>query len=53
MTLMEALSKSIIAPNLVDFYRVGRAILVKHEASFDLYDQVFAAVFREGRCHRR
>ena len=52
MTLMEALSKEIIAPDLVDFYHVSRALLVKHEASFDLYDQVFAAVFREGEMPR-
>jgi uncharacterized protein with von Willebrand factor type A (vWA) domain len=48
MTLMEALSKGIIAPDLVDFYRVARALLVKHESAFDIYDQVFAAVFSEG-----
>ncbi|MGM0575777.1 MAG: vWA domain-containing protein [Myxococcota bacterium] len=45
MTLMEALSERVVAPSLVDFYRVARAILVKHEAQFDLWDQVFAHVF--------
>ncbi|MDP6943878.1 MAG: VWA domain-containing protein [Myxococcota bacterium] len=48
MTLMEALSKGIVRPDLVDFYHVARALLVKHESSFDTYDQVFAAVFQGG-----
>ena len=45
MALMEALARGAIAPDLTDFYHVSRALLVKHEAHFDTYDQVFAAVF--------
>ena len=45
---MEALDKGVVRPDLVDFYRVARSLLVKHEANFDTYDQVFAAVFRDG-----
>jgi len=48
MVLMEALSSEVIRPDLVDFYRVARSLLVKHESSFDTYDQVFAAVFEGG-----
>jgi uncharacterized protein with von Willebrand factor type A (vWA) domain len=48
LTLMEALAKGVVAPNLTDFYRIARAILVKHEAHFDTYDLVFAAVFADG-----
>ena len=45
MTLMGALKTRVIKPELTDFYRVARAILIKSEVQFDLYDQVFAAVF--------
>ena len=45
MTLMGALKARVIKPELTDFYRVARAILIKSEIQFDLYDQVFAAVF--------
>jgi len=49
MALMELLSKGVIAPDLTDFYRVARAVLVKHEAQFDTWDQVFTAVFGGGQ----
>ncbi len=45
MTLLEALSQQAIGASLVDFYYVARAILVKTEANYDLYDQVFASIF--------
>jgi uncharacterized protein with von Willebrand factor type A (vWA) domain len=45
MTLMEALQSGVVRPELTDFYRVARAVLIKSEVQFDLYDQVFAAVF--------
>ena len=45
MGLMEALRAGVIRPDLTDFYHVSRALLVKSEAHFDLYDQVFLAVF--------
>jgi uncharacterized protein len=34
--------------SLDDFYTASRAILVKSERYFDLYDQVFAHQFRRG-----
>jgi hypothetical protein len=46
--LMEALSRGVVRPSLTDFYHVSRALLVKDESQFDRFDQVFAAVFREG-----
>ncbi len=48
MALMEALSKGVVRPNLDDFYRVSRAILVKDEGRYDTWDQVFEAVFGSG-----
>ena len=45
MTLMQALNQGAIGPSLEDFYAVARAILVKSETLFDLWDQVFLAVF--------
>ena len=45
MVLMETLARGIVRPSLLDFYRVARAVLIKHEGHYDLWDQVFAAVF--------
>lgn len=45
MALNEALARGAVRPDLVDFYHVARALLIKSEAHFDVYDQVFAAVF--------
>ncbi|HJL42748.1 MAG TPA: VWA containing CoxE family protein, partial [Myxococcales bacterium LLY-WYZ-16_1] len=45
MGLMQALEAGVVEPSLLDFYRVSRALLVKDEAQFDAFDQVFAAVF--------
>ena len=44
LTLQKALSKGLIQ-SLSDFYTVARAILVKSERYFDLYDQIFAHFF--------
>jgi uncharacterized protein with von Willebrand factor type A (vWA) domain len=44
LTLQKALGKGLIN-SLNDFYTAGRAILVKSERYFDLYDQVFAHHF--------
>ncbi len=44
LTLQKALHKGIIT-SLDDFYTCARAILVKSERYFDLYDQVFAHHF--------
>ncbi len=45
LTLQKALSKGLIG-SLEDFYTSARAILVKSERYFDLYDQVFAHHFQ-------
>ncbi len=44
LTLQRALNKGLIS-SLGDFYTASRAILVKSERYFDLYDQVFAHQF--------
>jgi len=44
LTLQKALSKGLIQ-SLGDFYTASRAILVKSERNFDLYDQIFAHYF--------
>jgi len=44
LTLQKALSKGLIQ-SLGDFYSASRAILVKSERYFDLYDQMFAHYF--------
>ncbi len=44
LTLQKALSRGLIQ-SLSDFYIASRAILVKSERLFDLYDQVFAHFF--------
>ncbi len=44
LTLQKALGKGMVN-SLEDFYTVSRAILVKSERYFDLYDQVFAHYF--------
>jgi uncharacterized protein len=53
MTLMRAIQQGGIEPDLVDFYTVARAILVKSEALFDIYDEVFAAVFGRNELPRK
>ena len=45
LTLQKALSNGLVA-TLDDFYTASRAILVKSERYFDLYDQVFAHHFQ-------
>ena len=45
LTLQKALSKGLIN-SINDFYTAARAILVKSERYFDLYDQVFAHHFQ-------
>ncbi len=47
LRLQKALSAGLIA-SLEDFYVIARAILIKQERHFDLYDQVFAHYF-EGK----
>jgi len=45
LTLQKALSRGLIR-SLDEFYTASRAILIKSERYFDLYDQVFAHHFR-------
>jgi uncharacterized protein with von Willebrand factor type A (vWA) domain len=45
MTLMQAIQDGAVDPDLYDFYTIARAVLVKSEALFDTYDEVFAGVF--------
>jgi len=44
LTLQKALDKGLVS-SLDDFYTTARAVLVKSERYFDLYDQVFAFCF--------
>ncbi|MCC6806793.1 MAG: VWA domain-containing protein [Deltaproteobacteria bacterium] len=45
MGVLDALKKDVVAKDLEDFYFISRALLVKSENSFDIFDQVFARVF--------
>lgn len=47
MTLLEGLSRGLHQSSLTGFYRLCRAVLVKSEADFDRFDQVFLEFFRE------
>lgn len=46
LTLLEALDKGVIEPDIGHFYAVSRAALVKDEKAFDKFDNVFAHVFK-------
>src|SRR6185295_15564124 len=46
MGLMQALNQGLVQPDLSDFYFVARALLIKNEALFDRYDQVFLSIFK-------
>ena len=46
LTLLEALEKGAISPDIGHFYAVSRAALVKDEKDFDKFDKVFAHVFK-------
>jgi len=45
MTLLEALQRGLHGSNLLRFYHLARACLVKSETYFDAFDRVFARVF--------
>ena len=47
MTLMEALNQGLHDNSLLEFYYISRAILMKTEADFDKFDQVFAEFFQD------
>ena len=44
--LMTALEKGMHGTNLLSFYHLSRATLIKSEAYFDAFDRVFARVFK-------
>jgi uncharacterized protein with von Willebrand factor type A (vWA) domain len=46
LTLLEAMQKKVIGPSIDEFYYLSRASLVKDEANFDKFDQVFAQHFK-------
>jgi len=46
LTLLEALEKGAIDPDIDHFYSVSRAALVKDEKNFDKFDAVFGHVFK-------
>jgi uncharacterized protein with von Willebrand factor type A (vWA) domain len=46
LTLVEALEKEAIPPDVQDFYYLARAILVKDERHLDKFDRVFGTVFK-------
>ncbi|MDO5491661.1 MAG: VWA containing CoxE family protein, partial [Bacillota bacterium] len=45
MTLMEALDQGLAKASLTGFYRLCRSVLIKTEADFDKFDQVFMEYF--------
>jgi uncharacterized protein len=47
MTLVRALDKGLAKADLDTFYHLARSILVKSEAHYDQYDQVFAHYFKD------
>ena len=46
LALMESLARGYAHASLETFYELARALLVKREAQYDVYDQVFASVFK-------
>ena len=46
LTLVEALDKDAIPPDVQDFYYLSRAALVKDERHLDKFDRVFGQVFK-------
>lgn len=47
MTLLEGLSLGLHQSSLTGFYQLCRAVLVKSEADFDRFDQVFLEFFKD------
>ena len=45
LSLMEALERGMCRSSLLEFYYVSRAILVKTEADFDKFDEIFLEYF--------
>ncbi len=47
LTLMEALSKGAVTPDINHFYYIARSILIKNEAYYDHFDEAFLEYFAE------
>ena len=45
LSLMEALERGLCRNSLLEFYYVCRAVLVKTEADFDKFDEIFLEYF--------
>jgi hypothetical protein len=46
LALLDALSLGLHGSRMTGFYHVARSLLVKRESEYDLFDQVFAHVFK-------
>ena len=44
LSLMDALEKGLCRNSLLEFYYLSRAILIKTEADFDKFDEVFLVI---------
>ena len=53
LSLMEALERGLCRNSLLEFYYVARAILVKTEADFDKFDEVFLLYFEHVQQDRK
>lgn len=49
LTLLEALKLGLACESLLQFYHVCRAVCVKNEAHYDLFDQCFASYFKDAK----
>ena len=47
LLLMEALKKNLAHSSLLEFYYLSRAVLVKKESEYDLYNQLFSRYFEK------
>lgn len=52
LSLMDALEKGLCRNSLLEFYYLSRAILIKTEADFDKFDEVFPGLFRPDSAYR-
>lgn len=49
LTLMDACNRGLIGANLSRFYSITRAILIKNEQHYDVFDQCFAHYFSDAQ----
>ena len=47
LTLLEGMERGLHRSSLTGFYQLCRAVLVKSEAEYDRFDQVFLEYFRD------